>query len=59
MRRAKFQVVYPSTLRIECKRGNAEALSAIAGDPQQQSMAVYTDGFRAYDPVNDDDTCDQ
>ncbi len=40
---------------IPAKAADEETIRLLLGDRQQESLTVYTDGFRAYEPLEEDD----
>jgi transposase len=41
------------------KAAEESTIRLLLGDRQQESLTVYTDGFRAYEPLDEDDTFDR
>jgi len=44
---------------IPAKSANESTVRLLLDNHTQESLPVYTDAFRAYDPLNDDDTFDR
>jgi len=44
---------------IPAKAANESTIRLLLADRKQESITVYTDGFRAYDPLNEDDAFDR
>ena len=40
---------------MPAKSADESAIRLLLADHEQESLTVYTDGFRAYDPLEDDD----
>jgi transposase-like protein len=43
---------------IPAKAPDESTIRFLLADRQQESITVYTDGFRAYEPLEDDDAFD-
>ncbi len=44
---------------IPAKAADESTIRLLLADRQQESLTVYTDGFRAYEPLKDDDALDR
>jgi len=44
---------------IPAKSADESTVRLLLDNHDQESLTVYTDGFRAYDPLDDDDTFDR
>jgi transposase-like protein len=44
---------------VPAKSADESTVRLLLADHEQESLTVYTDGFRAYDPVEDDDEFDR
>jgi len=44
---------------IPAKSTNGSSVRLLLDNHEQESLTVYIEGFRAYDPLNDDDTFDR
>ena len=44
---------------IPAKAANESTIRLLLADRQQESLTVYTDGFRAYEPLDEDDAFDR
>ena len=44
---------------IPAKSANESTVRLLLDNHEQESLAVYTDGFRAYEPLDNDDTFDR
>jgi transposase-like protein len=42
---------------IPAKAAHESTIRLLLADRQQESLTVYTDGSRAYDPLDEDDAC--
>ena len=40
---------------VPAKSADESTVRLLLGDPEEESLTVYTDGFRAYDPLEDDE----
>ncbi len=44
---------------IPAKAANESIIRLLLADHKEESLTVYTDGFRAYEPLNEDDAFDR